>query len=851
MFINLTASRVAGVVILLLLSSSVAHAQTAACCLIDESDDNNGDRMTCEECKALGDFYPYHGGLMCVQVDCSVCPFEDAQHGQGASTEFIFVADRAFGIMVADDFTPAASGLLSRVCYQHAYVPLLGGECSDEPADDSLEIHFYEDNFGLPGTELTDSPGLDVEWDSRSSQPGYRTWRYSAPIDPPVQVEFGECYWLSIMGRGRPDCTVHWTESRDGNNYRMHDNDGIWGYEDLRQSDYSWWVDIGIVQAVTPWVDGGCGDIEVACCRRDRSCLEGLLSECLADNGIFFPIDADPNAPLHSCVDVTCPGPLNDNCEDAIPICQSVCTYPVANEDCIGAGDPAACCTGAGSGTCNRLSSRWTCNTDDDCPDPDVCLPWDTDPDNGFCVNDDLLPDGPVCSRSAADCYDGSSCRPVVNAEVMRCFANKDNRLATTDGPSAGGACFASGENSFQADIWHRIDAPCTGIVVIDECRSQLTYDGMLAVFGDRTPEYADTACPITTNDDLLMCNDDFCPGSAVLSGVQANVVRNATYLLRSGGWSGSGSIHDASQGRATMNIGMICLSVPPPGPCVGVPEDPEHQARKNRYISMDLTTNMPYSVAYEITVAEMNRCTVDQRRVCLPSAPAGDPDACPNICNGNHDLQCSDDEMCGGFAPCIPSGPCGGTSDVGTVLGYIGEPTYAAGACFPNDDCDGQYFADVVSAPVYRIWTEETVHVTGCEISPAIVYEIRAVDQLGGSDCEPFLIGTVGKPSGVHYGDVAGPVTAGAFGPPDGFVSVIDVSCYLITNQGRRGSTVPAHTTWVDLHGDADETCDPGVPCVVPQGILNVSDLSRIKFGFIGKTYVETPGQMAPGDCP
>ena len=97
----------------------------------------------------------------------------------------------------------------------------------------------------------------------------------------------------------------------------------------------------------------------------------------------------------------------------------------------------------------------------------------------------------------------------------------------------------------------------------------------------------------------------------------------------------------------------------------------------------------------------------------------------------------------------------------------------------------------------------------------------------------------------------MVGPVSAGAFGPPDGFVSVIDVSGYLITNQGGRGSTVPAHTTWIDLHGDADEICDSVVPCVVPQGILGVSDLQRIKFGFIGQTYVETPGQVNPGDCP
>jgi len=36
-----------------------------------------------------------------------------------------------------------------------------------------------------------------------------------------------------------------------------------------------------------------------------------------------------------------------------------------------------------------------------------------------------------------------------------------------------------------------------------------------------------------------------------------------------------------------------------------------------------------------------------------------------------------------------------------------------------------------------------------------------------------------------------------------------------------------------------------------VPQQILNVGDLQTIKFGYLGQTYVETPGQENPGDCP
>jgi hypothetical protein len=46
-------------------------------------------------------------------------------------------------------------------------------------------------------------------------------------------------------------------------------------------------------------------------------------------------------------------------------------------------------------------------------------------------------------------------------------------------------------------------------------------------------------------------------------------------------------------------------------------------------------------------------------------------------------------------------------------------------------------------------------------------------------------------------------------------------------------------------------ETCQIPPNGVPPDFILNVSDLQRILFGFEGKTYTETPGQLNPGGCP
>ena len=154
--------------------------------------------------------------------------------------------------------------------------------------------------------------------------------------------------------------------------------------------------------------------------------------------------------------------------------------------------------------------------------------------------------------------------------------------------------------------------------------------------------------------------------------------------------------------------------------------------------------------------------------------------------------------------------------------------------------------FAHLTDAPLYREWSESVLHVTGCEITPVATYELRAtVDEITFSD--PLIINTIEKPQ-VHYADVCGPVVVDSFTPADGFVNVTDIQAYLIAVQG--GAIVPP-TTWVDVHGALIGSGCTGGDCIVPQQILNVGDLQTIKFGFFGQTYIETPGQEYPGDCP
>jgi len=169
-------------------------------------------------------------------------------------------------------------------------------------------------------------------------------------------------------------------------------------------------------------------------------------------------------------------------------------------------------------------------------------------------------------------------------------------------------------------------------------------------------------------------------------------------------------------------------------------------------------------------------------------------------------------------------------------VLGWASEP---------EEPMPGEYISRVVDAPVFRVWDESVIHLGDCEIVPDAVYELRAtIDELVFSD--PLEVGTILRPGALYYGDVVGKGTGNlpplsGFTPPNGVVNVTDIQAYILTAQGT--SSPSTHTTWVDLHGLGD-----GSP---PNFLTNVSDLQRIKFGFEGQPYAQSPDQLDPADCP
>ena len=233
---------------------------------------------------------------------------------------------------------------------------------------------------------------------------------------------------------------------------------------------------------------------------------------------------------------------------------------------------PGVCCTGTAdcddSGTradCLEIDGAFfaffTCN-DFDCTPPEnddcgtastACEPVDIFGLSGTCTGT-----GEPCEPESDECPDGANCLP----DEYRCHFSTDNRLASTDGPGTGRACTVSSVENFQADVWYRYAAPCSGRLIVRMCDDP-GYDAMLAVYGTSDPNDACT-CQVEESR-LLACDDDFCGGGSVSAVVLDDVVEGACFTIRVGGWSNDGSAEQAKQGLSELDVRMECARPIPP----------------------------------------------------------------------------------------------------------------------------------------------------------------------------------------------------------------------------------------------------------------------------------------------
>ncbi|MHC4900207.1 MAG: S8 family peptidase [Planctomycetota bacterium] len=119
-----------------------------------------------------------------------------------------------------------------------------------------------------------------------------------------------------------------------------------------------------------------------------------------------------------------------------------------------------------------------------------------------------------------------------------------DSIGATTDGPPLPPSCDEGYGLSFVNDVWFLWPASCAGVATVSLCEAD--YDTRLAVY-----DYAGETCPGA----LVACNDDACGDEATRSAVTFFTSPGAQYLIRVGGYGGSGT-------------GLMTVTCEPGTPC-------------------------------------------------------------------------------------------------------------------------------------------------------------------------------------------------------------------------------------------------------------------------------------------
>ena len=343
--------------------------------------------------------------------------------------------------------------------------------------------------------------------------------------------------------------------------------------------------------------------------------------------------------------------------------------------------------------------------------------------------------------------------------------------------------------------------------------------------------------------------DDDYCSSYSTVSGVQWDARQNAVYILRLGGWSGSGQDADAGHGWSLFHIGFFCE---PPYVSPEAPTNPTHQTKKHRYLSVNPNVNAPLEVALKVEVTQMWRCAGDELQSCLTD------DDCRTVCADDTTTFCVTSANCA-TGSCVNTGPCANMAPTDPPLTWwVQQPQQIAEGCIPSCG-DEDWIArlekedgDPSTAPYSQDWSDyDLLHIGDCPIVPCTTYSISACDAENTNICslDPLVIGTISMPIGTprFYGDVTGGTNPDlSMAPPDGFVSVSDIFGWILNKQNYGTSNLPqTHPTWMDLHG-----LGAGIP---PNYILGVSDLTQITvFGF-GRflPWENSSGGLEPGDCP
>ncbi|MBI4718502.1 MAG: matrixin family metalloprotease [Planctomycetes bacterium] len=140
----------------------------------------------------------------------------------------------------------------------------------------------------------------------------------------------------------------------------------------------------------------------------------------------------------------------------------------------------------------------------------------------------------------------------------------------------------------------------------------------------------------------------------------------------------------------------------------------------------------------------------------------------------------------------------------------------------------DANGLAPMVPSAVTRVWAEPVVHVAGCQVVPAAVYELRASPDDAVLFSAPYVVLTVPQPSPKFWGDTVGELFLGEWTPVNGVANINDFLAALQAFQN-----VPTAPHWTVADVQAVSSTDP---CV--NGLANIADVFLLIKAFQGDPY-------------
>ncbi len=174
--------------------------------------------------------------------------------------------------IVADDFSPRQTGDVTQLCWWGAYVDQVG-DCP--PPGDAFEVTYYaDDGGGIPGAPMAgpfrQADGtLSVEGPVRTHgrlMDVYREYAYHA-AHAPVSVDARACYWVQIVNAAQGSCVWYWeAAARSIRGVSIQDgSDGLsadgYSLDDLVDGDMAFCLDAplgAVAGCVTPPVNDAC-----------------------------------------------------------------------------------------------------------------------------------------------------------------------------------------------------------------------------------------------------------------------------------------------------------------------------------------------------------------------------------------------------------------------------------------------------------------------------------------------------------------------------------------------------------------------------------------------------------------